>query len=92
LVEDLTPTFVSCPPLNPATLLPLSSTPLIHSCPEILEELLPCPDHIQEDTFLRLTALGLLMAAPLFTMDKKEQAMLLSLIPLSLRHVLSLWV
>jgi ribonuclease HI len=50
LVEDPTLTFVSCPPLNPATLLPLSSTPLVHSCPEILEELLPCPDHIQEVT------------------------------------------
>jgi hypothetical protein len=50
LVEDPTLTFVSCPPLNPATLLPLSSTPLVQSCPEILEELLPCPDHIQEGT------------------------------------------
>jgi hypothetical protein len=50
LVEDPTLTFVSCPPLNPATLLPLSSTPLVHSCPEILKELLPCPDHIQEGT------------------------------------------
>jgi hypothetical protein len=39
-----------CPLLNPATLLPLSSTPLVHSCPEILEELIPCPDHIQEGT------------------------------------------
>jgi ribonuclease HI len=50
LVKDSTLTFVSCPPLNPATLLPLSVTPLVHSCPEILEELLPCPDHIQEGT------------------------------------------
>jgi hypothetical protein len=32
------------------TLLPLSSTSLVHSCPEILEKLLPCPDHIQEGT------------------------------------------
>jgi ribonuclease HI len=39
-----------CPPLNLATLLPLFSTPLVHSCPEILEELLPCSDHIQEGT------------------------------------------
>jgi hypothetical protein len=51
LVEDPILTFISCPPLNPATLLLLSSTPLIHSCPEILEELLPCADHIQEGTF-----------------------------------------
>jgi hypothetical protein len=50
LVVDLTLTFISCPPLNPATLLPLYSTALIHSCPETLEELLPCPDHIQEGT------------------------------------------
>jgi hypothetical protein len=50
LAKDPTLTFVLCPPLNPATLLPLSSTPLLHSCPEILEELLPCPDHIQEGT------------------------------------------
>jgi hypothetical protein len=50
LVEDPTLTFILCLPLNPATLLPLSSTPLIHSCPEILEEFLPCPDHIQEGT------------------------------------------
>jgi hypothetical protein len=50
LVEDPTLTFITCSPLNPATPLPLSSTPLIHSCPEILEELLPCPDHIQEGT------------------------------------------
>jgi hypothetical protein len=50
LVEDPTLTFVSCPPLNPATLLPLSSTPLVHSCPKTLEELLPCPDQIQEGT------------------------------------------
>jgi hypothetical protein len=48
LVEDPTLTFILCPPLNLATLLPLSSTPLVHSCPEILEELLPCLDHIQE--------------------------------------------
>jgi ribonuclease HI len=48
LVEDPTLMFISCPPLNLATLLPLSSTPLVHSCPKILEELLPCPDHIQE--------------------------------------------
>jgi ribonuclease HI len=53
LVEDPTLTFISCPPLNSATLLPLSSTPLVHSCPEILEELLPCPDHIQEGTLSR---------------------------------------
>jgi ribonuclease HI len=50
LVEDPTKTFISCPTLNPTTLLLLSSTPLIHSCPETLEELLPCPDHIQEGT------------------------------------------
>jgi ribonuclease HI len=50
LVEDPTLTFILCPPLNPATLLPLSSTPHVHSCPEVLEELLPCPDHIQEGT------------------------------------------
>jgi ribonuclease HI len=50
LVEDPTLTFVLCPPLNPATLLPLTSTPLFHSCPEILEKLLPCTDHIQEGT------------------------------------------
>jgi ribonuclease HI len=50
LVEDPTLTFVSCPPLNPATILPLSSTPLIHSCSEILEELFPCPEYIQEGT------------------------------------------
>jgi hypothetical protein len=50
LVANSTLSFVLCPPLNPATLLPLSSTPLIHSCSEILEELLPCPDHIQEGT------------------------------------------
>jgi ribonuclease HI len=50
LVEDPTPSFISCPPLNPAT-LPLSSTPLVNSCPEILEELLTCTDHIQEGTF-----------------------------------------
>jgi hypothetical protein len=50
LVEDPTLTFISCPLLNPATLLPLSSIPLVHSCPKILEELLPCPDHIQEGT------------------------------------------
>jgi hypothetical protein len=30
------------------------------------------------------------MAAPLFTMDNEEQDMLLSLIPLSLRHIPSL--
>jgi hypothetical protein len=51
LVEDHTLTFVSCSPLNPATLLPLSSTPITHSCPKTLEELLLCPDHIQEGTF-----------------------------------------
>jgi hypothetical protein len=50
LVKDPTLTFVSCAPLNPATLLPLSSIPLVHSCPEILKGLLPCPDHIQEGT------------------------------------------
>jgi hypothetical protein len=50
LVKHPTLTFVSCPPLNPATLLPLASIPLVHSCPKILEELLPCPDHIQEGT------------------------------------------
>jgi hypothetical protein len=50
LVKDPTLTFVLCPPLNPDTLLPLSSTPLINSCPETLEELLPCSDHIQEGT------------------------------------------
>jgi hypothetical protein len=50
LVEDPTLTFVSCPPLNPASLLPLSSTPIVHSCPKILKELLPCPGHIQEGT------------------------------------------
>jgi hypothetical protein len=50
LVVDPTLTFLSCPPLNPATLLPLSSTSLVHSCPEILGEILPCPDHIQEGT------------------------------------------
>jgi hypothetical protein len=53
LVEDPTLTFISCPPLNPATLLPLSSAPLIHSCPETLEKFLPCPDHIQEGTLLQ---------------------------------------
>jgi hypothetical protein len=50
LVEDPTLTFVSCSPLNPAILLPLSSTPLAHSCPETFEKLIPCPDHIQEGT------------------------------------------
>jgi hypothetical protein len=50
LVKDPTLTFVSCPPLNPATLLPLSSTLLVRSCPKILEEILPHPDHIQEGT------------------------------------------
>jgi hypothetical protein len=50
LVEDPILTFILYPPLNQATLLPLSSTPLVHSCPKILEELLPCPDHIQEGT------------------------------------------
>jgi ribonuclease HI len=50
LIEDPNLTFVSCPPLNPATLPPLSSTPLVHSCPKILEKLFPCPDHIQEGT------------------------------------------
>jgi ribonuclease HI len=45
---DPTLTFILCPLLNPATLLPLSSTPLVHSCPKIFKELLPCPDHIQE--------------------------------------------
>jgi ribonuclease HI len=53
LVEDATLTFISYPPLNPATLLPLSSTPLVHSCPEILEEPLPCPDHIQKGTLFQ---------------------------------------
>jgi ribonuclease HI len=50
LVEDPTLTFILCSPLNPATLLPLSSTLLVHSCPETLEELLPCPDHNQVGT------------------------------------------
>jgi hypothetical protein len=52
LVEDPTLTFVLCPQLNPTSLLPLSSTPLVHSGPgpKILEELVPCPDHIQEGT------------------------------------------
>jgi hypothetical protein len=50
LVEDSTLTFISCPPLNPATFLPFSSTPLVHSCLKMLEKLLPCPDHIQEGT------------------------------------------
>jgi hypothetical protein len=50
LVEDPTLIFISCSPLTPVTLLPLSLTPLIHSCPKILEEFLPCPDHIQEGT------------------------------------------
>jgi ribonuclease HI len=50
LVEDPTLTFVLCPPLNPANLLPHSSTSLVHCCPEILEDLLSCPDHIQEGT------------------------------------------
>jgi hypothetical protein len=48
LVEDTTLSFVSCPSLNLATLLPLSPTPLIHSCPDTLEKFFPCSDHIQE--------------------------------------------
>jgi hypothetical protein len=72
LVEDPTLSLFVCPPFNPATLLPLSSTSLVHSCPKIFEEILPCPDHIQESTFLRLTTLGSLMAAPSFTMDSEE--------------------
>jgi hypothetical protein len=92
LVEDPTLTFVSCPPLNPAILLPLSSTPLVHSCPEILEELLSYPDHIQESTFLRLTTLGSLIAAPSFTIDSKELDTPSCLILPSLRHALFLWV
>jgi hypothetical protein len=50
LVEDPTLPFISCPPLNPAILLPLTSTSLVHSFPKILEELLPSQDHIQEGT------------------------------------------
>jgi ribonuclease HI len=50
LVEDPTLTFISCSSLNPATLLPLSSTPPIYSCPKTLEKFLSCPDHIQEGT------------------------------------------
>jgi hypothetical protein len=92
LVEDPTLTFISCPPLNPATLLPLSSTPVVHSCPEILEELLPCPDHIQEGTFSQVTTFGSLMAAASFTMDSEELDTLSCLILPSLRHALSLWV
>jgi hypothetical protein len=91
LVEDSILTFVLWPPLNPATCLPLSSTPLVHFCPEILEELLPCPDHIQEAPFLRLTTLGSLMAAPSFTMDSEELDMPSCLILPLLRHALSLW-
>jgi hypothetical protein len=45
--------LVSCPPLNPATLLPLSSIPLVHSYLKTLEERLPCPDHIQKGTLLQ---------------------------------------
>jgi hypothetical protein len=48
LGEEPILTFISCPPVNPVTLLPLSSTPLVHSCSKILKEFLPCPDHIQE--------------------------------------------
>jgi hypothetical protein len=51
LVEDSTLSFISYSLLNPAVLLPLSSTPLIDSCPKTLEKFLPCPDHIQEDAF-----------------------------------------
>jgi hypothetical protein len=40
--------------------------------------------------FPRLTILGLLMAAPSFVMDNERQDMVLSVIPLSLRHTLSL--
>jgi hypothetical protein len=92
LVEDPTLTFISCPPLNPDTLHILSSTPLIHSCPKILEELLPCQDHIQEGALSQADYTWLLMAAPLFTMDNEKQDMLLCLIPLALRHTLSLWI
>jgi ribonuclease HI len=50
LVEDSTQIFILCPPLYSATLLPLSSTPLVHSIPKILQELPSFPDHIQEGT------------------------------------------
>jgi hypothetical protein len=93
LVEDPTLTFVSYLPLNPATLLPLSSTPLVHhSCPEILKELLPCQTTFRRAPFLRLTTLGSLMAAPSFTMDSEELDTPLCLILPSLRHALSFQV
>jgi hypothetical protein len=52
LVEDPTLTFQSCPPVNIFNLLPQPNTnhSLSHSCTETLEELLPHPSHIQEDT------------------------------------------
>jgi ribonuclease HI len=47
-LHDSSITLHACSSLNPATLLPTSTTMPTHYCVETLEALLPCPSHIQE--------------------------------------------
>jgi hypothetical protein len=89
-VEDPTLTFISCPPFNPATLLPLSSIPLVHSCPMILEELLPYPDHIEEGTFSQADYTWFIDGSSFTHNGQRKAGYAIVSIPLSLRHALSL--
>ena len=44
--SNLLSSFERCPTLNPATLIPNSSVPPIHTCKEALEDLIPHFSHI----------------------------------------------
>ena len=46
LVQSPEFSFECCPTLNPATLIPNSSEPPIHTCKEALEDLMPHFSHI----------------------------------------------
>ena len=65
LLESPEFSFELCPTLNPATLIPNSSEPPIHTCKEALEDLMPHFSHISSTPLNTLTFLAISVAAPL---------------------------
>ena len=66
--------FECCPTLNPATLIPSSSEPPIHTCKEALEDLIPHFSHISSTPLNNPYFTGYIDGSSSMTMKEKKEA------------------
>ena len=66
--------FECCPTLNPATLIPNSSEPPIHTCKEALEDLMPHFSHISSTPLNNPDFTGYIGGSSSMTSERKKVA------------------